>query len=293
MLETIAPQEKLLLIDLVRAAGVDVSDWANSKRGEQGAASNPKYCYEWSFLQPGRVVVLNVWHNAMLELSPGVITLDNNSRQFASQRPEPERTRALSMDSAVKAAIRDSLPIRIVVLGGKRRGYPDGPEAGPSKVSKRSLDPVAWGVESYNDETGQFRLQRGLQAHLRGAPFIPHPDVDEDALSGFEGHKKWVEHFRRERDRTLVSQKKARVLAEHGRLACEACGFHFAEFYHPYAQGFCEVHHRKPLADLEEPVETKLEDLAIMCSNCHRVIHLIKPMPSIEVFATSLTHRPR
>jgi hypothetical protein len=293
MLADILPTQKLLLIDLVRAAGVDVSDWARSKRGQSGAAMNPKYCFEWSFIEPGNVVVINIWRHSMKEETSQVVTVDLNMRQSAAKRPEPERTRALKMDSAIQTAIRDRLPIRVVVLAGKRRGDPGGPSAGPSKVSMRLLDPVVWGVETYESQTGQCRLQRGLRAHLNGASFIPHPDIDEDALSGVEGRKKWIQHLRRERDRRLVSEKKARVLAQTGRLACEACGFHFSEFYHPYAQDFCEVHHRMPLANLEEAAETKLEDLAIMCSNCHRVIHLIRPMPNVEQLRALLRERPR
>ena len=57
----IKPTENLRLIDLLRTVGVDVSDWANCKRGPRYAASNPKYCYEWSFVEPGRFVVLTIW----------------------------------------------------------------------------------------------------------------------------------------------------------------------------------------------------------------------------------------
>jgi hypothetical protein len=37
-------------MDLVAAAGIDVSDWANFEGGQQKAASNPKYCYDWAFV---------------------------------------------------------------------------------------------------------------------------------------------------------------------------------------------------------------------------------------------------
>jgi hypothetical protein len=212
-------------------------------------------------------------------------------RQFASQRPEPEHTRALNMDTAIQTAIREDLPIRVVVLAGKRRGDPDSPAEGPSKVSGRLLDPIKWGVETYDAQTGQCRLRRGLQFHMAGPPAVRPPDIDQDAVSGVEGRKRWVQHFRRERDRNIVNQKKARVRVETGRLACEACNFDFAQFYHPLAQDFCEVHHRKPLSELEEGTETRLEDLAILCSNCHRVIHLLRPMPTVDVFAAMLTRR--
>jgi 5-methylcytosine-specific restriction protein A len=46
-LSEIAPTALQRIIDLVSAAGVDVSDWGNFKGGIAKAASNPKYCYEW------------------------------------------------------------------------------------------------------------------------------------------------------------------------------------------------------------------------------------------------------
>src|SRR5207249_5924138 len=131
-LAEIVPKERLGMIDLVKAAGVDVSDWSNSKRGRAGAAMNPKYCYEWSFVEPRRVVVLNIWHHAMKENDGGIIIRDMNMRAFASERLEPERTRALKMDAAMQTAMNGGLPVRVIVLAGKRRGDPDGPLEGPS-----------------------------------------------------------------------------------------------------------------------------------------------------------------
>jgi 5-methylcytosine-specific restriction protein A len=51
------------------------------------------------------------------------------------------------------------------------------------------------------------------------------------------------------------------------------CGFDFAGVYGPRGSNFCEVHHLKPLSDVHSEVETRLQDLAIVCSNCHRMLH--------------------
>ena len=58
-LSDLRPAHKLHVMDLVRDAGVDVSDWRNFKGGAKRARMNPKYCYEWAFEQAGEVVVLN------------------------------------------------------------------------------------------------------------------------------------------------------------------------------------------------------------------------------------------
>lgn len=42
------PTERHRVYDLVREAGVDISDWSNYRRPEH-PSSNPKYCYNWAF----------------------------------------------------------------------------------------------------------------------------------------------------------------------------------------------------------------------------------------------------
>lgn len=112
------------------------------------------------------------------------------------------------------------------------------------------------------------------------------PDVDEEFFSGVEGGKKVATHIRKERNARLVKAKKQKVLKETGKLVCEACGFDFEATYNGIGKGFCEVHHKKPLSEVEREVETSLEDLAILCSNCHRMIHKTNPLASIETFRT-------
>ncbi len=104
----------------------------------------------------------------------------------------------------------------------------------------------------------------------------PVRDVDASAV---EGERRLVEHFRIERDRSLVEKKRKAVAASEGRLACEVCGFDFASKYGDLGEGFCEVHHRNPLSDSDGPAVTRLEDLAIVCSNCHRILHRAGGIP--------------
>ena len=59
-LEGIRPRERHRVMDLVAEAGVDVSDWANGKGGAAKATANPRYCYEWAFVEPKKLVVLNI-----------------------------------------------------------------------------------------------------------------------------------------------------------------------------------------------------------------------------------------
>ena len=49
---------------------------------------------------------------------------------------------------------------------------------------------------------------------------------------------------------------------------------YFESVYGEVGAGFAEVHHLRPLAEMDGPVETTLDDLAVVCANCHRMIRL-------------------
>ncbi|MBT3031446.1 MAG: HNH endonuclease [Candidatus Thiodiazotropha sp. (ex Lucina pensylvanica)] len=58
-------------------------------------------------------------------------------------------------------------------------------------------------------------------------------------------------------------------------------GFDFSEKYGKLGEGFAECHHTKPPSTLKPGEKTKLSDLAVVCSNCHRMLHRAKPWLSI------------
>ena len=109
-------------------------------------------------------------------------------------------------------------------------------------------------------------------------PTLPDIDLNQSII---EGNPRLVAHLRRERKSAIVKAKKAATLRATGRLCCEACGFDFQDAYGNLGEGFCEVHHLQPLSKADGVVRTELADLAIVCSNCHRVLHRSNPMLSI------------
>lgn len=106
------------------------------------------------------------------------------------------------------------------------------------------------------------------------------------ALSEFEAMEGRILlrlHRIKERKPRMIRHKKQVVLAATGRLICEVCDFDFVSFYgKQLGEGFAECHHRIPLAELVEESLTRLEDLAIVCANCHRMLHRSQPMVSVE-----------
>jgi predicted HNH restriction endonuclease len=117
------------------------------------------------------------------------------------------------------------------------------------------------------------------------------PDLDLLNLTAREGRLRVVEHLRRERNRTIIQAKKKQALHTTGRLICEVCGFDFERVYGPIGRDFCEVHHKVPLATAGTERTTTLEDLAILCSNCYRMIHRTNPFKSIEELKRLITSR--
>lgn len=120
-------------------------------------------------------------------------------------------------------------------------------------------------------------LRKEVALYIDGHHF-PIPDVDYEA---FEGSQRMKRHFSRERNQRIVEEKKKDVLNKTEKLLCEVCGFDFHSFYGERGENFCEVHHLAALSETGE-TKTKLSDLAIVCSNCHRMIHREKKMLSIE-----------
>lgn len=97
-----------------------------------------------------------------------------------------------------------------------------------------------------------------------------------------EGKAKYVRHKTRERNPEIVKQKKKQFYQLHGKLFCEVCSFDFKKVYGKRGDGFIECHHNIPLHQEKNERLTKLNDLSLLCSNCHRMIHNKKQWLTVE-----------
>ena len=119
-----------------------------------------------------------------------------------------------------------------------------------------------------------LHLSTVCQAIRNAAAFMSLPDVDEPEIHDApEGRILTRMHRYRERDKGLVQKAKKAALKRYGRLACEACGFDFKEAYGARGDGLIDVHHTRPLHTVTENHRTNVEDLALLCANCHRIVH--------------------
>lgn len=80
------------------------------------------------------------------------------------------------------------------------------------------------------------------------------------------------------RRRERSSRNRFLCLSIHGHR-CVICGFEPRETY-PTLGSIIEVHHLQPLSALNAPREyDPRRDLVPLCPNCHRMIHLRRPVP--------------
>ena len=110
----------------------------------------------------------------------------------------------------------------------------------------------------------------------------PDTTMDDGIEEAAEGRLLTRKHISRERNRKLVEAKRKQALKILGKLECEVCKFDFAVKYGSRGDGFIECHHTKPVATLSEGHKTHINDLALVCANCHRIIHRAKPWLTVE-----------
>lgn len=95
-----------------------------------------------------------------------------------------------------------------------------------------------------------------------------------DNTSFNEGNRTYKTHMTIERDHKLIREAKRIFLLNHNsQLFCEVCGFNFSDNYGSRGLNFIEGHHKIPISKLNPNDKTHICDIAMLCSNCHRMIH--------------------
>lgn len=87
-------------------------------------------------------------------------------------------------------------------------------------------------------------------------------------INDVEGEKKLVQHYAYERSNKLIQQKKENAIKNKSYF-CEICNFDFLKYY---GELFIECHHIIPM-NQDHIRNTTLDDLKLVCSNCHRMLH--------------------
>jgi len=153
------------------------------------------------------------------------------------------------------------------------------------EISKMPEDKVL--AEDLKHMLGLYRL-----AILRGGYTLEEDENsdDEEAPSDKvwkDGNLKLKVHERLERRRNSSLAKE--VKRKQGYI-CRGCGFNFYAVYGKAGEKYIDAHHLVPLADLTEdgPVSRNPKtDFAVLCANCHRMIHKLG-CPSLADFRNAV-----
>jgi hypothetical protein len=93
-----------------------------------------------------------------------------------------------------------------------------------------------------------------------------------------EGERRAAQMGRSVRSASLRSAAKRRW-----GTRCYCCGFSFEEFYGAVGEGVASVHHLEPLGNSDGKArETSVEDVRIVCANCHYILHRENPPLGID-----------
>lgn len=155
-----------------------------------------------------------------------------------------------------------------------------------NRLDKEVLEDFMANPSQMRDMAARIReLLMGSEAKRHGMP-----DLDTDDGASGEGGLALRAHLRRERDpklrRKKISDTKRRGLP----IACEVCDFDFGLVYGARGLDYIECHHRTPLHVTGETT-TRLIDLALLCSNCHRMIHRTNEWMTVEALKETVTER--
>jgi 5-methylcytosine-specific restriction enzyme A len=107
----------------------------------------------------------------------------------------------------------------------------------------------------------------------------------------FEGSVIFSMHRLHERNKSIVDKKKQNIFDIKHKLSCEACDFDFYSYYGEIGRGFIECHHNIPISKLKMEHEVKLSDLSLICSNCHSIVHIIRPWIMVDQLREILCRR--
>ncbi|MFV8343606.1 HNH endonuclease [Flavobacterium sp. XS2P39] len=108
--------------------------------------------------------------------------------------------------------------------------------------------------------------------------------LDNEELLGEFPEGKIVEriHKSRERNSKVIEIAKQNFKNKYGKLFCHICHFDFEEKYGSLGKDFIEAHHTIPVSKMKTDHKTKPEEIAMLCSNCHKMVHKKRPWLEME-----------
>lgn len=139
------------------------------------------------------------------------------------------------------------------------------------------------GYSIYSGDSPLFeKVTIGMRVKFRLIDFkdysIPEVLLDYESNWVLEGKEKFLQHWIHERNPKIIAIAKDIFKSNHNnKLFCEVCGFNFEEKYGEHGKDFIEGHHTFPISQMEANHKTTPEEIVMVCSNCHRMLHRRRP----------------
>ena len=146
------------------------------------------------------------------------------------------------------------------------------------------------GPDDFTSGAQIFELLRGLDFRVEPVSALPssHPSPSsslsgrprtvtptDEERSWMEGDRRLARHLVRERSGSMPAQFKAGFRIAHGKLFCQRCARDYVDVYKDaeIAEACFEVHHTVPVSKMARGHVTTVDQLQLLCANCHRATH--------------------
>lgn len=188
MLQSLKPKTKSLIIDVVEAVGIDVTDWRRS------GADNPSYCYHWAFADRDHTRILFcLWYDDCIIGDDGVLHQSWNFRDYIKELEAdggPKAGRAREVDLLLQDAWRKKISVRVAIVDETAGRKANKKDSESSKADFRELDLEPWHIKRYDWMTGDCVIVRGVQPDIAEVIATDHAraraTLNEQSVSGVD-----------------------------------------------------------------------------------------------------------
>jgi putative restriction endonuclease len=96
----------------------------------------------------------------------------------------------------------------------------------------------------------------------------------QEEIQYTEGDRRYVTHLMAERNKEVVA-----YLKKTNTWVCDICNIDFNE---KYGVHYIEAHHKIPMSNFLNEYKIKPKDLALLCPNCHKAVHVYMKTKNIQ-----------
>jgi len=243
--------------------GDDRLDQAASKQFCKRHVRIGDYVYAVN-IRAGRMMVLGRMRVA--KITPGKKDQDDFWDAYDQVNAEDGTATLLNFTRKVKPKTAKSL--RFLTSSGEEHSLVF------SKEDSKLLDSQTLrGVRRLTEESAELLdravgLNPRLQDHIQRKAKTKKPRSGKIKTSFSEGGIDEITCEVKHRDPAL----KPGAIAKYG-YGCMVCNFNFLEAYGDAGEGYIELHHLKPISKRKGKHTVTVEEVIVVCANCHRVLH--------------------